>query len=83
MIVRLRRIEEQLAEIVHNARRPEIRSSFVEKIVSPLTAQAEAARLLETLSSEEAIRQLVIEGNRQAMAEDAVFVAGRRIGISK
>jgi hypothetical protein len=84
VIVRLRRIEEQLAELSRNAiiRHPEIQSGFAEKLMSPLTAQAEAARLLKTLSTQDAIRQLVIEGYRQAMAEDAVFVAARKLGLS-
>jgi hypothetical protein len=82
VIVRLRRIEEQLADLSRSAivRRAEIQSGFAEKIHSPIVAQEEAAKLLKTLSPQDAVRQLMMEGYRQAMAEDAVFVAARQIG---
>jgi hypothetical protein len=84
VIVRLRRIEEQLADLSRSAivRRAEIQSGFAEKIHSPIVAQEEAAKLLKTLSPQDAVRQLMMEGYRQAMAEDAVFVAARQIGKS-
>jgi hypothetical protein len=79
--LRLRRIEEQLAELSRSLipARPQIQSGFAEKIHSPLAAQAEAVRLLRTLSPPDAVRQLVLEGYRQAMAEDAVFVAASQM----
>jgi hypothetical protein len=81
--VRLRRIEEQLADLSRSILpRREIQSGFAEKIHSPLAAQAEATKLLTRLSPDEAVRQLVLEGYRPAMAEDAVFVAAKQVGIS-
>ena len=80
--VRLRRIEEQLADLSRSfiAARPQIQSGFAEKIQSPLAAQAEAVRLLRSLSPPDVVRQLVLEGYGQAMAEDAVFVAANQMG---
>ena len=81
LIVRLRRIEEQLAELSRALpRRPEISSGFAEKMHSPLIAQDRAVVLLRTMGAQEAVRQLMNEGYRVAMAEDAVFVASKQIG---
>lgn len=76
--LRLRRVEESLAELLGRLRPmmlPDIKSGFAEKLHSPLTAQEEAARLLQTLTPAETIRQLMNQGYRQAMAEDAVYKA--------
>lgn len=81
LVVRLRRIEEQLGELSRTLpRRPEIRSGYAEKMHSPLEAQERAAALLRTVSSQEAVRQLMNEGYPLAMAEDAVYVAAKQIG---
>ena len=83
-IIRLRRIEEQLFELSRSitSRSVEPRSGLAEKLHSPVAAQGRAAVLLQTLSRDEAIRQLVSEGYRPAMAEDAVAVSVRRAGTS-
>jgi hypothetical protein len=81
--IRLRRIEEQLAELSRSLqmRRPDVQSGYAEKIQSPLAAQDQAATLLRSVSAQEAVRQLMNEGYGRAMAEDAVFVAARRLGL--
>ncbi|HZO52993.1 MAG TPA: hypothetical protein VFB63_09760 [Bryobacteraceae bacterium] len=81
VVVRLRRIEEQLADLSRliSTRRLDVQSGYAEKLHSPLVAQDEAAKLLRSVSSDEAVRQLMNEGYGRAMAEDAVFIAARRI----
>jgi hypothetical protein len=80
VIVRLRRIEEQLGELSRTPRRTEIRSGYAEKLQSPLAAQDRAAALLRTMGAQEAVRQLMNESYPVAMAEDAVYVASKQTG---
>ena len=81
--IRLRCIEEQLAELSRSlqTRRPDVQSGYAEKIKSPLAAQGQAATLLRSVSAQEAVRQLMNEGYGRAMADGAVFVAARRLGL--
>jgi len=78
-IIRLRRIEEQLFELSRSvtSRGVEFRSGLVEKLHSSLAARERASVLLQTLTQEDAIRQLVSEGFGPAMAEDAVAMSPR------
>lgn len=79
-IIRLRRIEEYLVELSRTITAGGIvRSGLAEKLHSPLVAQDRAASLLRTLTREEAIRQLIVEGFGPAMAEDAVAVVAGRL----
>jgi hypothetical protein len=72
--VRLRRIDDQLEALVKTLThpRPLLTSNLAEKIHSLDAAVEEAAKLLRTLPREAAIRQLMIEGYREAMAQAAV-----------
>jgi hypothetical protein len=81
VVVRLRRIEERLAELAV-AGRPVARSfesSLQDKIHGLPAAEAHAERLLQTMEPREAIRQLMMEGYREAMAESAVATAEARV----
>jgi hypothetical protein len=80
VVVRLRRIEERLAELAaggHFAPRV-FQSSLQDKIQGLPAAESMAERLLETMEPRAAIRQLMIEGYREAMAESAVATAASR-----
>ena len=74
VVLRLRRIEEQLAELVRVAAagRVTLVSGLVEKMKSLPAAQDEAEKLLRTMSRDAAIRQLMNQGYGAAMAETAV-----------
>src|SRR5262249_54057570 len=77
VIVRLRRIEEQLTEIARAALGyPRFQSLFVETLKSLPAAEAEAERLLRAgADAKEVIRRLMTEGYKEAMADAAVAAA--------
>jgi hypothetical protein len=80
VIVRLRRIEERLAEMAYSSqlvRRFE--SPLQEKILGLPAAEAEAARLVQVMSPTLAIEQLERAGFGRAMAEAAVATAASRL----
>ena len=81
VIVRLRRIEEQLTEIARVGRgQPGFQSLFVDTLRSLPAAEADADRLLRGgAGQEEAIRRLMMEGYKEAMADAAVVAALARI----
>jgi hypothetical protein len=72
--VRLRRIDEQLAVLVRMLASPRqpLTSTLVEKMHSLDAAEEAAAKLLRSLAPDAAIRQLMIEGYGEAMAQAAV-----------
>ena len=75
--VRLRRIDDQLAALMRTLESPRqpLTSTLVEKIHSLDAAEEEATKLLRRLPSDAVIRQLMIEGYREAMAQAAVAQA--------
>ena len=80
VIVRLRRIKEQLTEIARAALgHPLFQSLFVETLKSLPAAEAEAERLLRAgVDAKEVIRRLMMEGYKEAMADAAVAAAVSR-----
>jgi hypothetical protein len=82
VVVRLRRIEDRIVEI---ARMREVGTklqfeSSLGEILGLPAAEAEAERLLQTMSPKAAVEQLERDGFGRAMAESAVAVAARRSG---
>jgi hypothetical protein len=80
VIVRLRRIEERLLEIVAGGQPFDraSRSSLQDKLHGLPAAEAQAELLLETMEPKSVIRQLMMEGYREAMAESAAATAAAR-----
>lgn len=80
VIVRLRRIEERLTEIASGAHvvGRAVPSSLQDKIHGLPAAETQAERLLQTMDPEAAVRQLMMEGYRAAMAESAVATVASR-----
>lgn len=81
VVVRLRRIEERLVEMVANAQigRPRFESSLQDKMQSLPAAEKEAERLLHEMSQQEVLQSLMNEGYKRAMAESAVATAAGRV----
>jgi hypothetical protein len=80
VVVRLRRIEDLLAEMARRgaARAEPAFSRFQSVLRSLPAAEEEAERLLRTMDKESVRRQLVSDGYGQIMADDAVEAASRR-----
>ena len=82
VVLRLRRIEEVVFDILRHTGGGMLVGSFsrLKAIVKSLpVAELEAAELLKSLNSEEAITHLVSSGYGRVMAEAAVATAGRRL----
>lgn len=81
VVVRLRRIEERLVEMVAAAQvgRPRFESSLQDKMYSLPAAEQEAERLLHEMSQQEVLQSLMNEGYKRAMAESAVATAAGRV----
>ena len=81
VVVRLRRIEEQLTEIARaGTRQPRLESLFVDTLKGLPAAEADADRFLRAgAEPREAIRRLMMEGYKEAMADAAVVAALARI----
>ncbi|MFZ5555295.1 MAG: hypothetical protein ACOZDY_01010 [Pseudomonadota bacterium] len=82
--VRLRRIEERLAELAAGGLRAgvELRSSLQHKMTGLPATEVEAEQLLQRMGPADAIERLVNNGIGRAMAESAVATASKRLGIS-
>jgi hypothetical protein len=80
VIVRLRRIEEQIGELLRSGQvgGRSLQSRYREIIKGLPAAEAMAERLLQTLEPEDVVRRLMIEGYGEAMAESAVATAAAR-----
>jgi hypothetical protein len=80
VVIRLRRIDEQLIQIAQSAKAgPELQSRFRDILKSLPDAEAQAEHFLQMMEPKEAIRRLMLEGYREAMAESAVATAAARI----
>jgi hypothetical protein len=84
VVMRLRRIEDRLVEIVASAQfgRPPFESSMHDKMQSLPVAEKEAERLLHRMSQKEVVEWLISNGFRRAMAESAVATAAGRVRTS-
>ena len=84
VVMRLRRIEERLVEIVASGQlgRPRFESSLQDKIQSLPAAEKEAERLLPKMSQKDVVEWLMNDGYKRAMAESAVATAAGRVGTS-
>ena len=76
VVIRLRRIEERLGDLIASqAGKPQFESSLQYKMKGLPAAEEEAGRLLQRMSPEEAIETLERQGLGRVMAESAVAMA--------